>query len=146
MPPEGALKQIVSVFDACCRDIASQLSKLPMTARRRKEVLDLLFHRFDAAEVVERAFDIDLRKGMSADLPFVKMMLQRRHVFEHEGGVVTRRYLEESGDTSMLEGTLIRENVENVHRLAGCLTRMATNFESGFDEILPPLDLGKAGA
>jgi hypothetical protein len=143
MPPEGALKQIVSVFDACCRDIASQLSKLPMTARRRKEVLDLLFHRWDAAEVVERAFDIELRKGMSSDLPFIKMMLQRRHVFEHEGGVVTRRYLQESGDSSVVEGMLIREDAQNVHRLAGYLTRMATNFENGFNEIIPPVDLGK---
>ncbi len=142
-PPADALRQIVSAFDACCRDIASQLSKLPMTARRRKEVLDLLFHRLDAAEVVERAFDIDLRKGMSADLPFIRMMLQRRHVFEHEGGVVTRRYIEESGDNSVPESTLIREDAQNVHRLAGCLTRMATNFENGFNEILPPADLKK---
>jgi len=34
----------------------------------------------------------------------------------------------------------IRENGENVHRLASCLTRMATNFESGFNEIVPLLD------
>jgi hypothetical protein len=106
-----------------------------MTARRRKEVLDLLFHSWDAAEVVERAFDIDLRKGLSSDLPFIKMMLQRRHVFEHEGGVVTRRYLQESGDSSVVEGMLIREDAQNVHRLAGYLTRMATNFENGFNRL-----------
>jgi hypothetical protein len=80
-----------------------------------------------------------MKKGMSADLTFIRLMLQRRHVFEHEGGVATRRYIEESGDSSMAEGTLIRENAENVHRLAGCLTRLATNFGSGFNEIIPVL-------
>lgn len=144
--PEDGLKKTVSTFDACCRDFAAQLSKLPMTSRRRKQIVELLFHRFDAAETIERAFDIDMKKGMSTDLPFVRVMLQRRHVFEHEGGVVTRRYLEESGDTSMPEGTLVRESAENVHRFAGCLTRIATNLESGFNEILPPLDLGKPSA
>jgi len=137
MSPEDALKKVVSTFDACCRDFASQLAKLPTTSRRRKAVLDILFHRFDASEVIERAFDVDMKKGMSSDLNFVKQMLQRRHVFEHEGGVVTRRYILESDDNSMEEGTLIRENVENVHRLASCLARMATNFETGFREILP---------
>ncbi len=141
--PEDSLRKLVSTFDACCRDLASQLAKLPMTSRRRKAVLDLLFHRFEASEVIETAFDVDMKKGMSVDLPFIKAMLQRRHVFEHEGGVVTRRYIEESSDNSMLEGTLIRENAENIHRLAGCLMRMATNFESGLNEIIPPLDIGQ---
>jgi hypothetical protein len=64
-------------------------------------------------------------------------MLQRRHVFEHEGGVATRRYLDESGDNSIIEGTLIRETRENAHQLASCIVRMATNFEVGFQEVFP---------
>jgi len=43
----------------------------------------------------------------------------------------------------MAEGTLIRENAENVHRLASCLVRIATNFKSGFNEIVPLLDAGE---
>ena len=65
------------------------------------------------------------------------MMFQRRHVYEHEAGVATRRYIEESGDNSITEGTLIRETRENAHRLAGCVIRMASNLEAGFSEILP---------
>ena len=74
---------------------------------------------------------------MDEDLKFLQMMFHRRHVFEHEGGVATLRYLNESGDNSIAEGTLIRESRENAHRLAGCIVRMATNFETGFHEIFP---------
>jgi hypothetical protein len=136
---EEAVKKIISVFDACCRDLAAQLAALPMRPRRRKELLETLF-RTDAADVLRRTFDIELLKGMDGDLNFLRMMFQRRHVFEHEGGVATHRYLSESGDTSITEGTLIRETRENAHRLAGCVVRMATNFETGFHEIFPADD------
>ena len=39
-------------------------------------------------------------------------MFARRHVFEHEAGVADRRYVERSGDTTVTEGTLIRETRE----------------------------------
>ena len=135
LAPEEAVKRIVSVVDACCRDWAAQLAALPMRPRRRKEVLETLFHGIDATDVLKRTFDIDLLKGMDHETEFLRIMFQRRHVFEHEGGVATHRYLDESGDKSITEGTLIRETRENAHRLASCVVRMATNFETGFHEI-----------
>ena len=140
LAPEEAVKRIVSVFDACCRDWAAQLATLPMRPRRRKELLETLFHGIDAADVLKRTFDIELLKGMDHETGFLRMMFQRRHVFEHEGGVATHRYLSESGDKSITEGTLIRETRENAHRLAGCGVRMATNFEAGFHEIFPVVE------
>jgi len=140
LAPEEAVKRIVSVFDACCRDWAAQLAARPMRPRRRKELQDTLFHRLDAADVLMRTSDIELLKGMEQDREFLRTMLQRRHVFEHEGGVATRRYLDESGDQSITEGTLIRETRENAHRLASCVIRMATNFETGFHEIFPVVE------
>ena len=137
---EEAVKRIVSVFDACCRDWAAQLATLPMRPRRRRELLDTLFHRLDAVEVMKRTSDIEMLKGMDHETGFLRMMFQRRHVFEHEGGVATRRYLNESGDESITEGTLIRETRENAHRLASCAVRMATNFEAGFHEIFPVVE------
>lgn len=134
--PEELVKKMVSLFDACCRDFVAQLAKFPMRPRRRNEVLDVLFHRLEASEVIDRAFDIELLKGMSDDLQFLRRMFQRRHVFEHEGGVASRRYIEESGDGTITEGTLIRETRENAHRLASCFVRIATNFEIGFHEML----------
>jgi hypothetical protein len=136
--PEEAVKKIVSAFDACCRDFVAQLSGLPMRDRRRRALQQLLFHGIDApAELLARAFDIDILKGMDADLGFLRMMFERRHVYEHEAGVATRKYIEESGDTTITEGTLIREAPENAHKLAGCAVRIASNLEAGFHEIFP---------
>jgi len=138
--PEDTVKKAVSLFDACCRDWVSQLAVLPMRPHRRKMVLDVLFHRLNASGIIERAFDIEMLKGMSSeDLEYVQLMFQRRHVFEHEGGVATRRYIEESGDKLTSESTLIRETRENAHRMVSCLIRMATNFEAGFHDIFPVL-------
>ena len=103
-----------------------------MRPLRRKELLGTLFHGIDAADVLKRTFDIDLLKGMDHETGFLRIMFQRRHVFEHEGGVATHRYLNESGVKSVTEGSLIRETRENAHRLASCAVRMATNFETGF--------------
>jgi hypothetical protein len=141
---EDAVKKIVSVFDACCRDLAVQLATLPMRPRRRKELLGILFYGLQAADVLTRMFDIEFLRGFdNNDQKFLRMMFERRHLFEHEGGVATRRYLNESGDTSVNEGTLIRETRENAHRLAGCILRMANNFDRDFHEIFPVVDPGQ---
>ncbi len=138
--PEESVKGIISVFDACCRDLMSQLAKIPMRSGRRHELQQLLFHNLDApTDAIRRAFDIDLLKGLDAELKFLKIMFARRHVFEHGGGVADRIYVEESGDTTVIEGTLVRETRENAHRLAGDLVQIASNFSDGFHEILPVL-------
>lgn len=135
---EESVKRVVSAFDACCRDFVAQLATLPMRHRRREQLQHLLFHGIDApADLLKRAFDIEILRGLDADLGFLRMMFQRRHVYEHEAGVATRSYLAESGDTTVKEGALIRETRENAHRLAGCAVRIATNLEAGFSEILP---------
>jgi hypothetical protein len=136
--PEESVKRIVSAFDACCRDFVAQLATLPMRNRRREDLEQLLFHGIDApSELLKRAFDIEILRGLDADLGFLRMMFQRRHVYEHEAGVATRRYIAASGDTAVKEGALIRETRENAHRLAGGVVRIATNLEAGFSEILP---------
>ena len=72
------------------------------------------------------------------DRDFVKKMFFRRHVYEHDGGVATQRYVEESGDSSIEKGDLIRETAENAHRLIGCLNRLISTFESDFHEMFEP--------
>jgi hypothetical protein len=139
--PAEALKSAVSAFDSCCRNMTGQLAeRVALTAARQKRPAPMLFHGLDsAAKELLTVFDIDLFKGVdAADISFVRMMFHRRHAFEHDGGHATARYIRESGDTSVAEGTLIRENRENVHRLIGLLNRMAGNLSAGFHELFPP--------
>ncbi|MBI5657264.1 MAG: hypothetical protein HZC44_10820 [Geobacter sp.] len=135
-----AVKQAVSEFDSAARDFADQLTtRIPMKESRRKPFEGLLFHNLDKFDgLMKTCFDIDLLKGMSADHDFVRLMFLRRHVYEHDGGVATRRYVANSGDTQTEEGVLIRETVENAHRFIGCLNRMVATLEKDFHEIFKP--------
>lgn len=138
--PEDAVKQVVSAFDACGRNFVDQLvTRSPMKASRRAQVRGLLFHNLDRVEeVLKTAFDIDLTAGLGKNRAFVRKMFFRRHVYEHDGGVATARYVRESGDTAVEEGVLLRETVENVHDLIGALIRMTETLETDFHEIFPP--------
>jgi hypothetical protein len=140
--PEEAVKQIVSALDSCCRNFVDHIElRTPMRPRRRKQLQELLFHGMEAAaSFLKATADIDLLKGVDGERDFLRMMLLRRHVYEHDGGEATARYIRESGDASVDEGTLIRETRENVRRLAGIAIRIATNLDTGFHDIFPPSD------
>jgi DNA-directed RNA polymerase subunit RPC12/RpoP len=133
-----AVKHAVSEFDSAARDFADQLvTRIPMKESRSKQFEGLLFHNLDKFdELMKTCFDIDLLKGMDRD--FVRMMFFRRHVYEHDGGVATKRYVENSGDTQTAEGVLIRETIENAHKFIGCLNRMIEALEKDFHEIFKP--------
>jgi hypothetical protein len=137
------VRSAVSEFDACCRDIALQLPKLiPMKPSRRVELERLIFHDLESITVasLKSMFDVDLLRGLRDEMPFSKMMMHRRHVYEHNGGVADERYVRESGDDDAREGVLIRETQANAHRLIGVLTRIVDNFDADFHEIFPPTE------
>jgi hypothetical protein len=83
-------------------------------------------------------FDIDLLRGLKDELPFLKRMMHRRHIFEHNAGVADERYVRESGDPDTRVGVLIRETRANAHQLIGVLTRVVDNFDKDFHDIFPP--------
>jgi len=140
LSPSDAVKQSVSEFDSAARDYVVQLiSHAPMKESRRNQLERLLFHNLDKFEELLRdCFDINLLHGMTPDRAFVRKMFFRRHVYEHDGGVATQRYVEESGDVDVEKGDLIRETAENAHKFIGCLNRMISTIESDFHEMFKP--------
>lgn len=138
--PSDAVKQSVSEFDSAARDHVAQLiSCVPMKESRTNQLERLLFHNLDKFEsLMSNCFDINILQGMAADRTFVKKMFYRRHVYEHDGGVASQRYVEESGDVGIEIGDLIRETADNAHKFIGCLNRMITTFENDFHEMLEP--------
>jgi hypothetical protein len=137
------VKSAVSEFDACCRDLTTQIRKrIPMKPGRKADLERLIFHDLDSAGVslLKTMFEIDILRGMDGERSFLRMMMHRRHVFEHNAGVADQRYLKESGDADIREGALIRETQANAHRLVGVLARMTENFDADFHEIFKPTD------
>lgn len=132
--PEDSVRTAVSEFDACCRNFVETLASLvPMTPRRRNMVKDLLFHNIERApEAVKEVFDIDMLQEMDRERPFLKMMFERRHVYEHDGGVATDLYVEKSDDRTVVKGVLIRESTSNAHKLISLLDRMVVRVQDSF--------------
>ena len=139
----NAIREAVSEFDACCRDFALQVrNRIPMKPAR-KTALERSFHDIQGSAIksIKEVADIDLMRDFgSADASFVKLMMHRRHVFEHLGGVADEKYVSESGDPGARVGDLLREDIENCHRLIGLLNRMIANMEADFHEIFQPTE------
>ena len=138
---ENCVKLLVSSFDSCCKDYLASLAQLtPMTPSRRESCERLLFHNAERTpKLVREYFDIRLLKNFEhQEIEILKLMFHRRHVYEHKGGVADQRYLDESGDDSVVIGQSIREVRENVMRLRELLYEMAVNFDEGFHSIFSP--------
>lgn len=140
---EATVRAAVSEFDACCRDFLAQIrQRIPMKPARKNELQRPAFHDIDSSAIarMKNMFDIDILRNLDNDTRFVRMMMHRRHIYEHNAGVADERYVRESGDTNIQEGTLIRETQENAHRLIACFTRMIKNLDNDFHEIFPPTE------
>jgi hypothetical protein len=123
--------------------MATQIIKrIPMKPRRKAEFQRLIFHDLESATIshMRLMFDIDLLRGIGAELAFAKMMFHRRHVYEHNAGVADERYVRQSADPDAREGVLLRETKANAHRLIGILARIIENFDLDFHEIFQPTE------
>ena len=63
-----------------------------------------------------------------ADLPFIKKMIQRRHILIHSGGIVDQEYLDVSADTQVQLGERISIRSNEVKRFIECIRAMAENL------------------
>ncbi len=138
--PEDCLRNAVASFDSFVSQYAKQLAEhAPMTERRKKRLQEHSFHKVDEMrDTFRNWFDIEMCKGMKDDeCHFIGIKFLRRHVFEHNGGEVTQRYLDDSRDTSVCLKQHSHESQEDVHSLLGSLMKMAQNIHSGFHELIP---------
>lgn len=140
-PYEDCVRDTVAAFDSFVGPYVAQLVQhVPMTPRRRGRFDGRRFHdlRSVAADLRE-ASDIDVLVGLTPEeVEFAVLMFHRRHVYEHKGGEADEKYILDSGDTSVRPKQALRETVESAHRIAGIVSKMVTNVNRGFHEILPP--------
>jgi hypothetical protein len=141
-PLETAVHDAVGAFDSVARQYAKQLAKwVPMKPERRAALEGVLFHNLKKAEDLKAWFGIDIFQGLDTpDVEFVRLMFHRRHVYEHNGGEVDQRYLDDSGDQSVRLKQALRETPENVFRATGLILKMARNLHEGFHELFPPME------
>jgi hypothetical protein len=138
-PAHDCVRDAVSAFDSFVAQYAKQLAEqVPMTARRVSRLTKLSFHDLeDVRRIFRDWFDIDICAGIKdAEVDKIKLMFYRRHIYEHNGGEVDQKYLDNSGDTTVRLKQVIRETQEGTHALLGSLVKMARNLHAGFHELI----------
>ena len=139
--PDDCLRNAISAFDSVVAQLAKELARqVPMTSRRSSRLESQRFHNPEELRVVMReGFDIDIAGGIKPpEWDSIVRMFHRRHVYEHNGGEVDQKYLEDSGDTSVRLKQHIHETQEGIHDLLSGLVKMVRNLHKGFHELLPP--------
>lgn len=137
---ESCVKDSVSAFDSFVSQYVKEaIRRVPLSVARRNRMDGRRFHNLTAAESdLREVFDWRLLQGVSdEDVAFASLMFHRRHLYEHNGGEVDQRYLDESGDTTVRLKQALRETQESAHRIAGVVVRMAQNVHLGFHELSP---------
>ncbi len=140
---EQCVQNAVSIFDSYARQIAKQLSRrIPMTTARKRYWERRLFHNLKNSEnELREVFDIRLFKGLnSEEIIFVSLMFHRRHVYEHNGGEVDEKYIQDSGDMTVRHKQTITETLDSAQRTTELVQKIAENMHNGFHLIFPPIE------
>lgn len=137
--PNAVLCDIVSAFDSTLKQYVRQLlSRVPVTPARRNRLEKLSLHNIaSCARELEVIFDIKMLQGVEQQDLLTRSFL-RRHVYEHNGGVVDADYIAQSGDTTVRLNEAISETQGNVFAVADMAGKMIKNVHQGFHDILPP--------
>jgi hypothetical protein len=116
-------------------DVRAQLLKIPMTARRRREVENVSFQQIKEAEEALRIwFGIEIFKGLKQeDREFLNREFNRRHLLTHKAGRVDAEYIEKTGDTSVVLNQTVRIRSKEIARSSELVRQCASNF---FDEFV----------
>lgn len=141
-PPRDCVRDAVAAFDTLVAQYAKQLAEqIPTTTRRATRLTKQSFHDLEEARTIFRDwFDIDLCTGIKdGEIAQARLMFFRRHLYEHNGGEVDKKYLEKSGDTTVRLKQEVRETQEDAHALLGILVKMARNLHAGFHELIEVL-------
>lgn len=140
--PSNCVRDAAAAMDSFLAQYGGELARhVPLSVRRRHRLLDRTYH--DADEIRRTFgdwFDIAVDERIGADdWEFVRRMLLRRHVYEHNGGEVDEKYIRASNDTTVVLKQLIRETKESAHRLVSLLSKIAENVHDGFQQLVPPI-------
>jgi hypothetical protein len=105
---KNLLPRFVSAFEAMADDIRAQLVKLPLTAKRRKEVQKLSFQQIrEAEELIRRWFGIEVFDGLKQeDGDFLNRESNRRHLLVHKAGRVGSGKSAAKGRDALFNGSL----------------------------------------
>lgn len=127
--------KLFSHLGALGRHLQTILEKFPATPSRKKEVEGMSFQRLqEASKCLKQWYGIDILKNVSPDdQSFLNLMLNQRHIIEHNGGKVDLKYLSQSGDTKARLNERIRIGSNRIRHLLPLIRTISTNLIDDFE-------------
>lgn len=138
---------LVTELEALGKHLRRKLLLIPVTQRRRKKLEGISFQRITEANgILEEIFDLGFferstvgsnSNGISEDeKSFINLMLQKRHVLVHNGGIADETYINKSGDTA----TRIDERIGvlgwEAERFLKLIEQLGNNFIANVEQGL----------
>jgi hypothetical protein len=113
---EDALENCVSAFDGFGREACRVRA---CSSRNVGKATNMSFQNLErAAKNLSAVFGIDMKKAVSdTDWNFANVAFMRRHVIAHNGGVIDRRYLDETGESDSFRGRRVTVSPADVEKL-----------------------------
>jgi hypothetical protein len=136
----------VTEFETLAKHLRRKLLTFPLSRKRRQHLEALNFQSpLRADESLRQWFDISVlqwngdgetpaRAIEQSEIPFVRRMIQRRHILVHNGGVVDEDYLRLSGDTQARLHEQIRIRSNEARRFVELVSEMGLNLLDGIED------------
>ena len=136
----GCLRDAVASFDSTLKNYLSQLiERVPMTDQRKRHWSNKPLYNLELVnQKLKEHFDINIFSNFDQeDIKFIKKMFHRRHIYEHKGGVVDQKYIDNSKDKSVRLGQSIHETNGSISKTFELILKMGENFHKDFHSIFP---------
>lgn len=121
---EGSLGDVVSAFQKFAEVKYRELSPKPVRTNDF-QIVEKGSRLF--SEATGRGYDVWLIEG---ERSYMNLMFQRRHVMEHNGGLVDDQYIQKSGDISYATGQRLVVHSSDTLRLIRIIKKLATGLQS----------------
>ena len=139
---------LVAELEALGKHLRRKLLLIPLTQRRRKKLEDISFQRIaEANGTLEEIFDLGFferstegsnsSNGISEyEKSFINLMLQKRHVLIHSGGIADETYIKKSGDTATRIDERIGVPGWEAQRFLKLIEQLGNNFIANVEQGL----------
>jgi hypothetical protein len=125
----SGLYMSVAAFDGFGREFCRSNSE---KAKDPSKVIRTSFQRIEEAkDRLADQFGIDISQAVSPEeWRHCVICFHKRHCFSHNEGVVDKKYLERSGDTSVELGRLLPISRNEIAKLSSCLGKIARSLDA----------------
>lgn len=124
-----------SILEGTLGDIVSAYQKFAECIISQKFGASVKVNDFQIVDKGSKLFYENAGKGydewLSAqEIERMNLFFQRRHILEHNNGIVDEKYLQKSGDTTYIEGQHIIVHKEDTHELIGIIKKLSTGLKT----------------